>query len=371
MPDVVVEPALTARQRRRFLEFPRRLYRSDPFWVPPLRRVEQQLVGFAPHPFYQAAECQTFLALRGGQVVGRIAAIVNRAHNRLHQDDLGFFGFFEAEDDPRIAAALLDAAREWLEAREIHRLRGPVSPSFNYQMGCLVEGFNTPPGFLMPYNPPYYGRLLEACGLTKSQDLYSYLGHTNMVANLDEKIVRVAEEAVRRLQIRFRPMRRQSDLRIYLQIHNAANRGHWGFVPLSDAEIDEATGGLSWLVESRFTAIAEVEGRPIAAMLGLLDYGPRNRQSDGRLFPLGLPRLLLGRRGIKRLRIVSALVLPEYQLWGVGIALIHRLRPELLAWGIGEVECSWVAESNPLSKGTLERFGTQRDKTYRLYDGDL
>jgi GNAT superfamily N-acetyltransferase len=256
-----------------------------------------------------------------------------------------------------------------LSARGCGAIRGPVSPSFNYQMGCLVEGFDSPPTFLMPYNPPFYGELLAAQGLQKSQDLYAYAGHTNMVDTLDEKVVRVAEEATRRFGIRFRPMRSRADLRTYLQIHNAANRGHWGFVPLSAAEIEHAAGGLGWLLEPRFTAIAEVEGRPIGAMLGLLDFAPRIKQSGGRLFPWGLPRLLFGRRKLQRLRLVSALVLPEYQLWGVGIALIHRLRPELLAWGIGEVECSWVAESNPLSKGTLERFGTRRVKTYRVYDG--
>jgi GNAT superfamily N-acetyltransferase len=369
MAQLVVKPVRTRSDRSQFLNLPWSLYRGDPFWVPPLRYSQLELLGYRPHPFYSHAEIQTFLALRGGQPVGRIAAIVNHAHNRIHGERRGFFGFFESENDPAVAAALLDGAREWLANREIHALRGPVSPSFNYEMGCLIDGFASPPGFLMPYSRPYYGSLLEGCGLRKSQDLYAYLGHTGMVANLDEKIVRVAEEATRRLGIRFRPMSRRADLRIYLQIHNEANRGHWGFVPLTEAEIEHAAAGLSWIIEPRFTVVAEVDGRPIGAMLGLLDYGPRIRQSGGRLFPLGLPRLLLGRGRIKRLRIVSALVLPEFQLWGVGIALIHRLRPELLSWGIGEVECSWVAESNPLSKGTLERFGTQRAKTYRVYDG--
>ena len=368
MRQLVVQPVRTRRERGQFLDLPWSVYRGDPLWVPALRHSQQQLVGYRPHPFYRAAEIQTFIALRG-EPVGRIAAIINHAHNRIHGERRGFFGFFESVDEREVAESLLAAARAWLAERGIHSMRGPVSPSFNYEMGCLIEGFDSSPGFLMPYNLPYYGRLLEACGLAKSQDLYAYLGHTSMTANLDEKIVRVAEEATRRFEIQFRPMKGPADLRTYLQIHNQANRGHWGFVPLTEAEIQHAALGLRWLVEPRFTAIAEVEGRPIGAMLGLLDYGPRIRQSGGRLFPLGLPRLLLGRRRIKRLRIVSALVLPEFQLWGVGIALIHRLRPELLAWGIGEVECSWVAESNPLSQGTLERFGTRRAKTYRLYDG--
>jgi hypothetical protein len=202
--------------------------------MPPLARSERQLAGFSRHPFYRDAEIQTFLAHSSGRVVGRIAAIVNQAHLRQYGDGLGYFGFFETENDPHVAGALLDAALDWLSARGCEAIRGPVSPSFNYPMGCLVEGFDSPPTVLMPYNPPFYGDLLASQGLRKSQDLYAYRGHTNMVATLDEKIVRVAEEATRRFQIRFRPMRGRADLRTYLQIHNAANRGHWGFVPLSD-----------------------------------------------------------------------------------------------------------------------------------------
>lgn len=369
MSEIVVRPVATGRQRAEFLKLPWELYRRDPLWMPPLERSERQLAGFSRHPFHRDAEIQTFLAYHNGQAVGRIAAIVNQAHLRLHGAGLGFFGFLEMVNNPNVASTLLGAARDWLSARGCKAIRGPVSPSFHYQMGCLIEGFDSPPTILMPYNPPFYGELLEAQGLRKSQDLYAYRGHTSMVATLDEKVVRVAEEATSRFQIRFRPMRGREDLRTYLQIHNTVNRGHWGFVPLSDEEIEHAAAGLQWLIEPRFTAMAEVEGRPIGAMLGLLDFSPRIKRSGGRLFPWGLARLLLGRRKIQRLRLVSALVLPEFQLWGVGIAMIHRLRPELIAWGIGEVECSWVAESNPLSKGTLERFGTQRVKTYRIYDG--
>ena len=371
MYEVVVQPVVTALQRALFLELPWKLYHDDPLWMPPLRRSQRELAGFASHPFYDDAESQAFLAFRGKKVVGRVSAIVNHAHNRVYQEDRGFFGFFEAENDPAVAAALLDAARQWLSARGIRTLRGPMSPSFNYEMGCLVEGFHRPPTFLMPYNAAWYGPLLEGYGMRKVQDLFAYWGPTSMVTTLDEKIVRVAEAATERLKIKFRhldPRRFDSDVRTFLHIHNEANRGHWGFLPLSEGEIRHLSRSLRYLIEPRFTAIAEVEGRPIGVMFGILDYNPRISHFDGRLFPFGFLGLMLGRRKLKGLRIISALVLPEFQLWGVAIALIHFLRPHILSWGIRDVECSWVAESNPLSTDTLERFGMTRDRTYRIYD---
>jgi hypothetical protein len=374
MHDVVIQPVATARQRASFLELPWKLYRGDPLWMPPLRRNQRELAGFARHPFYEQAESQAFLAVRGSEPVGRVSAIINHAHNRAHGENRGFFGFFEAENDPAVATALLEAARKWLAARGMRSLRGPMSPSFNYEMGCLVEGFHRQPAFMMGYNPPYYGPLLEGCGLRKSQDLYAFWARTNIVATLDEKIVRVAEAATDRLKLKFRhldPRRFDADVRTFLHIHNEANRGHWGFLPLSEGEIRHLSRSLRYLIEPRFTALAEVDGRPIGVMFGILDYNPRIKHFDGRLLPFGFLGLLLGRRQIKGLRIISALVLPEFQLWGVAIALIHFLRPQILSWGIEHVECSWVAESNPLSTGTLERFGMLRDRVYRIYDGDL
>lgn len=374
MPDIVVKPVASNLDRKRFLDLPFRLYRDDPLWVPALRQSEREWAGFARHPFYDDAEVQTFLAFRGGQPAGRIAAIVNHTHNRLHNEQRGFFGFFETQDDPALAAGLFGAAREWLEARGMRAIRGPVSPSFNYQMGCLVEGFHRPPSFLMPYNPPYYGPLIEACGFRKEHDLYAYLGPTQMAYSLDEKLPRIAIASIERLGIKFRPLdtrRFDADVRTFLHIHNEANRGHWGFVPMSEGEIRHLSRSLRHLVEPRFTAIAEVEGRPIGVMLAMLDFGPRIKASGGRLLPFGFLRLLVNRRGLKELRLISALVLPEFQLWGVGLALIHHLQTAILEWGIQHVECSWVSETNTLSTGTLERFGTKRDKTYRIYDGEL
>jgi hypothetical protein len=154
MSKIVVTPVATRRQRKQFLELPWRLYARDPNWVPPLRMNQKEMVGFKPHPFYNDAKGRAFLATRSGEPCGRVMAIVNHAHNRRHEERRGFFGFFESENDPQIATGLFDAACDWLRAEGMTAVRGPANPSLNYECGLLVEGFDSPPTFMMTYNPP-------------------------------------------------------------------------------------------------------------------------------------------------------------------------------------------------------------------------
>ena len=174
MSELVVQPVRSRGQRKQFLNYPWTLYRDDPNWIPPLRVDQKERVNYKQNPFYDNAEIETFLAYRDGQVCGRIAAIVNHAHIQCHKEQLGFFGFFESIDDQNVATALFDAARAWLAERDIHVMRGPANPSLNHECGLLVEGFDTPPYFMMTYNPPYYASLIENYGFQKAQDLLAF-----------------------------------------------------------------------------------------------------------------------------------------------------------------------------------------------------
>jgi GNAT superfamily N-acetyltransferase len=371
MPKLTVQPVQTRRERKQFLELPWEINRNDANWMPPLRQNEQELVGYKPHPFYDDAEEQTFLALADGRPVGRIAAIVNHAHNRFHKENRGFFGFFECIDDQAAAAALFEAARAWLGERGITDVRGPMNPSMNYECGLLIEGFDTPPFFMMTHNPPYYQRLIEGCGFQKVDDMFAFWGHLDMLKSLDKKLAFIVEECHKRFDIKLRRMDRthfNREVRLFLDIYNQALVGTWGFVPLSEAEIEHLATSLKHLIVPEMTTIAEIDGRAVGAQFGLLDYNPRIKQIDGRLFPFGFIRLLWNKKAIKRVRLVSTNVIPEYQKWGLGLVISARMLPEALAWGIEEAEFSWVLESNRLSFGTLQRGGAKITKRYRLFD---
>ncbi|NUQ61775.1 MAG: N-acetyltransferase [Pirellulales bacterium] len=373
MSDLTVIPVSDRADRKRFLTFPWQLYRDDPNWVPPLRRNQEELVGYRRHPFYERNECQTFLAMRGGDVCGRIAAIVNHGHLERYKDERGFFGFFECVEDPRVAAALFDAARQWLADRGLKSVRGPLNPSLSYEVGTLVEGFDSPPTFMMTYNPPYYPRLIEGCGFRKVQDLYAYWGSVEMLPAIQARYQRNSDQILERLGVHLRPLDRShfiEDVERFLDVFNRSLSNTWGFVPMTPAEVRHAAEGLRHLIVPELALGAEIDGQMAGAVLCLPDYNPRIKRIDGRLFPFGALRLLYAKRRIPRLRILSANVLPEYQLLGVGLVLLSGLVPKAIDWGVREAEFSWILESNALSRGSLEKGGAKRYKTYRIYDLD-
>ncbi len=373
MSELSVRPVATRRERKLFLTFPWVLYRNDPNWIPPLRSNQEELVGYRRHPFYERNQVQTFLAFRGDTVCGRIAAIINYGHIERYQEQRGFFGFFECVDDQEAASALLDAARRWLAERGVDKIRGPANPSMNYEVAALVEGFDTPPTFMMTYNPPYYGRLFETYGLQKVQDLYAFWGNLEMLPKTQAKLAPVAEQIISHLNLRLRPLDRShflQDVETFLQIYNRSLTNTWGFVPMSEGEVRHMAGGLRFLIVPELSLAAELDGEVVGAVFGLPDYNPRIRQINGRLFPFGFLRLLRNKQAIKRIRLISTNVLPEYQRYGIGLALMYGLVPKAMEWGMQEAEFSWVLESNLLSRGSLEKGGAKRVKTYRLYDLD-
>jgi GNAT superfamily N-acetyltransferase len=374
MSTLIVKPVTNRREKKQFLHLPWSLYRDDPNWIPPLRMNQKELVGYARHPFYDNAEGQTFLAIADGKPAGRLLALVNRAHNERYRENRGFFGFFECIEDQEVASGLFDAAREWLAERGMQSIRGPANPSLNYECGLLVDGFDSPPTFMMTYNPPFYADLIEGYGFRKVEDMYAFYGHVDMIDTLDSKLRYIIEGAKERFDVKTRTLNKRrfrEEVRMFLDIYNRSLLGTWGFVPLAAGEIEHMSASLRWLIIPELTTVAEVEGKQVAAVFGLLDYNHVIRQMDGRLFPLGFLTLLSKRRTIPKARIIAANVLPEFQKWGLGLLLLDELLPDSLKWGLREVEFSWVLESNHLSRSSLERGGAILQKTYRMYDIEL
>lgn len=371
-----VDAVSTRYQRRDWLDMPWMVNVGDPCWVPPLRDMQKRLAGFGRHPVWDNCVGQAFLATRGGAPVGRVLAIENRVHNEHHGERTGFFGFFECADDPEAAAGLQAAAEGWLRGRGLASCRGPMSPAINYEFGVLVEGFDTPPYFLLTHNPPYYGRLLESAGYAKAHDIYAYRGDVSMLDTLskDTKLITVDRMVRERFGVTVRAMRPErfrEEVETFLDIYNRAMVDTWGHVPMTRDEVVHFGRDLRRLLVPELARIAEVEGRPVGCVFGLLDYNPRIKEIDGRLFPLGWVRLLTDRRGLRRIRLVSTNVLPEYQSWGVGVSLSVSLLRPALDHGVTDCEFSWVLETNDLSRKTIEKGGAQRYKTWRVYEKPL
>lgn len=367
-------PVSHRRDQKAFLQFEKDLYRDDPNWVPPLWGERKRLVGFKPHPFYDDAEATAFLVRRDSRVLGRVVAIINHAHNRRYQEQRGFFGFFECENDPEAAQLLLQTAENHLVDAGMTDVRGPVHPSLNYECGMLVDGFDTPPTFLMPHNHPYYDDLVQSCGYEKTQDLFSYEAHIDQLQDLDPKLKFVVDEATKRFDVTCRPISRKNfkeDVRTFLNIYNRSLEQTWGYTPMSTAEVEDQAKAMRHLIVPELTSLAEIDGKAVGSGFGLLDFNVPIKKIGGHLFPFGWLTLLRSKTKIERLRLISTNVLPEYQKWGLGLVTLARVLPDLQARGIKIGEFSWVLESNSLSRGTIERGGAKRFRVHRIYDKKL
>jgi GNAT superfamily N-acetyltransferase len=374
MTDVSIRPVASRQQQRAFLYLTKRLYRSDPHWIPPIWRSQAELVGFRKHPFWEFSSSQAFLAYRNGQPIGRILAILNQRHIDRYQAKQGFFGFFECENDPSAANALLDAAANWLREKGMEAVRGPTNPSLNYEIGTLVDGFDSPPTFMMTYNPPYHETLLTGWGLQKEQDVYAYEIDVAMLQTFDRKLLTLIEQVKERFQVSTRPLDKRNfarDIQSFIDVYNRSLENTWGYVPMSASEIEHMSKSLKLLLIPELSSIAEIDGKAVGVGFGLLDYNPLIKRIGGNLFPFGWLRILLGRKHLKRVRLISTNVVPEWQRWGIGIVIWVRVLPAALDFGVTDAELSWVLESNHLSRGTIERGGGRRTKTYRLYERSI
>jgi GNAT superfamily N-acetyltransferase len=332
------------------------------------------LLSPAKNPFFEHGEAEYFIAERNGDVVGRIAAISNRLHNETHGDQVGFFGFFESIDDQSVANALFQTATEWCRSRSHDVLRGPASFSVNDECGLLVEGFDTPPTLMMPHNPRYYIRLLEQAGFVKAKDLWVYQGGSEKgYVPVPERLARGTELIRQRQGITLRSLNMKDfhgEVERIKALYNAAWEKNWGFVPMTEHEIDHLAEQFKPVVIPELVPMAEKDGKLIGFGIALPDLNVIfRRHRSGRLFPMILDLLWsLKARRIRRARILLLGVVPEYQGKGVDAMLYHWIWTRSGERGIYWGEAGWILEDNPAMNAGLEKMTFSVYKTYRLYD---
>ena len=329
------------------------------------------LLSPAKNPFFRHAEAQYFVARSDGRTVGRIAAIKNDAHNQTWNDRAGFYGFFECVNDQRVADALFDAAAAWLGARGFDLMRGPMSPSINDECGLLVQGFDSPPTLMMPHNPPHYVTLHERYGFTKAKDLLAFES-TDTV--LPERIARAATLIAERKGIRLRPLdmkRFRAEVELVKALYNEAWEKNWGFVPLTEAEIDHLAKQLKPIVVPDLVCFAEAGGKVVGFAVALPDLNVAlKRNPSGRLFP-GILKILWHARRIHRLRILLLGAVPGYRNTGVDALMYHWIWTQGLAHGYTWGEGGWILEDNAPMVNAAAQLGFRPYKTYRIYDKRL
>ena len=354
--------------RARFVDLPWKIYQDDPNWVPPLKASVRSLLDTAKHPFYEggaAAEAELFVAWDGPDVVGRVAAILNHNHNRVHEENVVFFGFFETIDRPDVARELLAAVEKWAAGRGASAVRGPMNPSTNYECGLLIQGFGRPPALMMTYNPQSYVRLIEGAGYNKVKDLHAYISPVHG-ASLG-RLKKLAERTRARnpgLTTRGANLSDfHGEVKLVQEIYNAAWEKNWGFVPMSDAEIEWLAKELKPLVHPELLRFALYDGEPVAFLLTMPDWNPVLADLDGSPLrhPLRTLKHLLKSKPetMEGLRLFTLGVKPEHRKRGYASAVVASLSQRVL--GDGKDFCTLVTDlANPTSNHIYAEIGYMR-----------
>jgi len=370
-PTIEIKPVRTSAEKMSFIKFPRRIYGKEPHWVQPLISEQKVFFNSQKNPFFQHGEVELFLASLNKQYVGRIAAIIDYNYNEFHDERAGFFGCFETINKIEVARALFDAVINWLKEREMEIVYGPASFTINGIFGLLIEGFDSPPMVMMAYNPTYYTELIEGLGFRKARDLMAYYIKTTPIP---ERVINISERIQKRKQIRLRTSNLKQldhEINILKKLHNKVFEKIWGFVPLTDSEINHMAVQLKRIAEPDLVIFAEIDDEPVGFIFSLPDFNQALLKLNGRLFPLGVVKLLWYTRRINQLRVITMGVLPEYRKWGIETLLYYKTFKEAIRLGYKGGEMSFVLEDNLMMNRAAKGIGATLYKKYRIYKKSL
>jgi hypothetical protein len=369
--SVSIRPVETKKELDAFVAFAWEVYKDDANWVPPLRSEVKETLSDV-NPFWLEASRKLFVAEKGGRIVGRIAAIENRAHNKFHGDKVGFCGFFECFDDAEAARALFDAAAEWLRSKGLDTMRGPVSPTMDQECGVVVEGLGIPAVIMTAYNPPYYSRLFDACGFAKAKDLLAWYIGTDSPSTERQRLLKIIDRVKTRNNLKVRCLdkkRFEQELQLIQEIYNDAWDKNWGFVPMSAAEVAYTAKKLKPVLEPRAVHFVERDGETLAMGVTLPDVNQAlMRLRSGKLTPLNIIRLLWGLRKVNNSRMFALGIRKAHRKTGLDALLCVEAfnAAKELGWKGGEM--SWTLEDNDAINNAIKGVGGKVYKVFRMYE---
>jgi len=360
----------------RCIKYPWKIYRGPdgyPNWVPPLLLDQRALFDRKKHPFFQHAEEANYLAFSDGEIVGRISGIIDHQFIRNWGERAAYFGFYESVDDAEVARSLFEAVERWARGKSMEKIIGPISPTPNHILGLLIDSFDIPPVIQTPYNPPYYQRLFEQAGLVKEKDHYAYILRRGNPP-LSERVKRVAELARKRGKIEVRPfnMRRfDEEVELVRDIYNSAWSDNSDFVPWTLEEFHAIAKDLRLVCLPELVMLAFVDGVPAGVSISLYDFNQILHRMNGRLFPFGIFKLLLGKHGIDGMRLSNLGIREGYRNMGIDAIFIYENYVRSEKYGINWCEVSLILEDNDKLVGMLDTWGATRYRTYRVFRKEL
>jgi len=365
---------LNSKQKKEFVNLDYQIYQNDPYWVAPLRMDINDRLNPKKHPFYKIGTIRAYIAYLDDKPVGRIAAIQNHKYNEFHGSKIGFFGFFESIDNQEVAQALFRKVEDYHIQAGYQYIHGPVNPSTNYESGLLIDGYEDAPKIMMSYNPPYYATLMERYGMHLSMRMYAYeFSESDVLKN--EKFLRVKDFALTRSRCSIRLLDKgniKKEIENVKKIYNKAWENNWGFVPMTDPELELMGSELKLIVDPGLAPMIENEkGEVVAFAMALRDINQITKNFNGNLFPFNFLKLIFNKSSIKWCRVLLLGILPEYRGKGLDAVLYYEIIKNGLKMGIQHAEASWILESNDAMNRGVEVVNGKRYKTYGIYEKQI
>ena len=361
----------------RFVRLPMRLAAKDPNWISPLLMERKEALTPKTNPFFEHAEVQLWLARKHGRDVGRISAQIDKLAPADPANPFGYFGMIAAEDDPEVFTALTRTAEDWLKARGCVRAMGPFNLSINEETGLLVDGFDTPPMVMMGHDQRYIGPQMEALGYAKIKDVYAYIVDImqDFPPRVRQRVDRPLPKGITLRQLNWKNYERE--VSAMTGIINEGWANNWGFTPITEAETRQLAKSMRPVINEKLVWFADIDGEPAAFGVCLPNVNEAIRDLKGRLLPFGWAKLLwrLKVSGVKTARVplmgVKRKFARDFRGQLLPFLLIDRMRSAALKAGIEMVEMSWILEDNKPMRAIIEAAGSDRYKTYRVYQKQL
>jgi hypothetical protein len=360
-----------------FLDVVDTIYKNDPSYVRPLNMDVGDRLNPKKNPFFEHADGTIFTAYKDGRCVGRVTAQIDREHIDRYKDDLGAFGFLDTVDDEEVARELLSRAEGWLKQRGMKKVRGPLSLNMNEEIGCQVEGFESPPVLMYPHHRPYQGGLIEKAGYAKVKDVYSWRYE---VGDVNARVKKAQSEILAMPEVVSRPFSKKDmdrDVKIALEVFNDAWNENWGYVPSTKKEADKMAADLKMFLIPEITRIVLIDGEPAAVALAMPNLNELIPDLRGKLFPLGLVKLLyrLKVEGAKSGRLILLGIKKKYRMQrkyaGLSLFLYAEMNDGGRRCGMTWGELGWTLEDNAAVNTGIRMMGAKKVKTYRVYEKDL
>lgn len=353
-----------------FVDYPFELYKDDPYYVPELKSDTKYLL--TKDPLWLNATRVLFVAKRLSKVVGRIAAIINKEHDKHWHERAGFFGFFECENDQQTANALFDSAYTWLKSQGATFMRGPMNPSTNHTCGLLIDNFDKMPFIMMPYNPPYYADLIEGAGFKKVKDLVAFerTDKDDFSPRMKKILARIERnKAITKRHLNLKNF--DEEVEMVQRLYNASWAENWGNVPISKAEIAKLAKDLKLILKPEITSVIEIDGEPAAFAISIPNMNPVLKILNGSLNLFKLPKALWAWHKIRDIRMIMLGVDPKHRNRGLDLLLVKHVVVDGVKNGWNKAELSWLLEDNKGIISVVEEAGCHKTKTYRVYQKEI